>query len=150
MASQKKLVIAALMMASIMLITGVLALITSTKTIPSSGTISGVNLGVYTDATYNTPFTSTLLWGTISNGTTVTYPIYIRNDGKSLSMKLSLSNDTWSPLDANSYMNLTWNQEGTVLAPGGTVTATLSMWVSPTFTTGTDFGVHIIITGTQQ
>lgn len=150
MASQKKIVIVALFIASIMMITGVLALIQSTKTIPSNGTIAGVNVNVYTDASYTTLFTGNLTWGTLSNGTTTTHPIYIKNDGKSLSMKLSLGNNSWSPSGADTYMNLTWDQEGTILAPSGTVTATLSMWVSPTYTTGTDFGVNIVITGTSQ
>jgi hypothetical protein len=149
MALQKKMIISALTIAAIMMMAGVLALIQSIRTIPSSGTIAGVNLGIYTTDQYNTPLTS-VSWGTISNGTSTNKTIYVRNDGKSLSMKISLSNSTWNPSDANTYLTLTWDQEGTVLAPAAYTPANLTLAVSPTFTNGTDFSVNIIITGTEQ
>ena len=149
MALQKKMIISALTIAAIMMMAGVLALIQSIRTIPSSGTIAGVNLGIYTTDQYNTPLTP-VSWGTISNGTSTNKTIYVRNDGKSLSMNLSLSNSTWSPSDANTYLTLTWDKEGTVLAPGAYTPANLTLAVSPTFTNGTDFSVNIIVTGTEQ
>jgi hypothetical protein len=131
-----------LMMAS------VLALLQSSRTISSHGTIRGVNVGVYSDSGCTIPYSS-LDWGTIDNGSQTVKTIYVKNEGTS-NMSLSISNNTWVPVDATSYLTLTWNRESYLLTNGTSISANLTLAVSPTFTNGTDFSFNIVITGTQS
>ena len=92
MVSQKKTVIVALVIASMMAIAGVLALIQSTKTIPTSGVIAGVDLGVYLDSACTNPVYS-INWtaaAPLNPGGDVTQQVYIENRGTT-DMTLSLS-----------------------------------------------------------
>lgn len=135
-------VVAALMMAS------VLAVLQSSRTISSHGSIRGVNVNIYSDSLC-TQLVSSVDWGTIDNGSSTVKTVYIKNEGTS-NMTLSLSNSTWVPSDADTYLTLTWNRESYLLYNGTSVSADLTLTVSPTFTTGTDFSFNVIITGTQS
>jgi hypothetical protein len=64
-------------------------------------------------------------------------------------MTLSLSNNTWIPVEASTYLTLTWNRENYLLANGVGISADLTLAVSPSFTNGTDFSVNVVIMGTQ-
>jgi hypothetical protein len=125
----------------------VLALLQSSRTISSHGTIRGVNVNVYQDIGC-TQQLSSLDWGTLDNGSSTVKTIYVKNEGTA-NMTLSISNNTWVPVDATGYLTLTWNREGYVLANGTSVSADLTLEVSPTFTNGTDFSFNIVVTGTQ-
>lgn len=141
------MLIAALFVAVTLMMASVLALLQSSRTISSHGTIRGVNVGVYSDSGC-TQQLSSLEWGTIDNGSQTVKTVYVKNEGTS-SMALSISNGTWVPVDATSYLTLTWNRESYVLANGTSVGADLTLGVSPTFTNGTDFSFNIVIIGTQ-
>jgi hypothetical protein len=153
LAKKNVIVLAALVIAATLMIAGVLALITSFQTIPSHGTIAGVNLGVYlsapcTDRVYAINWTAS---NTLNPGSFVTQQVYIVNTGTT-DMTLSLSNGTWTPSDANTYLTLTWDLgTTTVVHPGvGNATlATLTLSASDLFTNGTTFDGNVIITGTH-
>jgi hypothetical protein len=133
MASQKKAVIAALVIASIMMIASVLALLTSTKTIPSSGTISAFKVGVYSDAECTIPLTA-IAFGSVSPSYNTNQTMFIKNDspsgGKSLSLSMTIPN--WNavctPLNTTyNVVTFVFNQTGTVLAPTNSVAANITM-----------------------
>jgi hypothetical protein len=149
MTLQKKMVITALAIAAILMVAGVLAL-TSQRTIPSSGTITGINLGVFQDSGLTTPYDAShpIVWGTLTPGTSTIVPIWLNNTGTT-SMTLNLSNNTWVPSDANTYLTLTWDKEGSTLNANTIVAANLNLTVSSSFTTGTPFSVNVVITGTH-
>ncbi len=149
MAMQRKMAVGtALVVALVLMVAGVLALLQSSRTIPTHGTIRGVNVGIFQDSNCTQQLVS-IDWGTLDNGTSAVHTVYVKNDGTS-NMTLSLSNSTWVPSDAPDYLTLTWNRETYVLERGTSVDANLTLSVSPSFTNGTDFSVDIIITGTQQ
>jgi hypothetical protein len=94
--------------------------LTSTKTIPSSGTLNAFKVGVYTDDQFYNPV-STIAWADLNPGESTSQTVYVRNEAGDLSVKLSLSNSSWTPSNANEYLNITWNQQGTILAPSNSV-----------------------------
>jgi hypothetical protein len=57
--------------------------------------------------------------------------------------------NTWNPSNAANYMNLTWNQESTVLNVGNSVATLLVLSVSASVTGITSFSFNATITGTQ-
>jgi len=139
--------VAALVVAATLMIASVLALLQSSRTISSHGTIRGVNVGIYQDAGCTQQLLS-LEWGTMDNGSQTVKTVYVKNEGTS-SMTLSISNSTWVPVDATSFLTLTWNRETYLLTNGTSVSADLTLAVLPTFTNGTDFSFDIVIVGTQ-
>lgn len=145
--NRKTVLLAAFVVAVALMMASVLAVLQSSRTISSHGTIRGVNVGVYQDIG-GSQLLSSVDWGTIDNGSQSVKTVYVKNEGTS-NMTLSLGNNTWVPVDATSYLTLAWNREGFVLATGANVSAVLTLSVSPTFTNGTDFSFNIVITGTQ-
>ncbi len=141
------IVVAALALAAIVVV-GVFA-ITSSRTIPSNGTIVGINLGVYLDAPcINQVFA--INWTAVNPGSFVTQQVYVVNKGTT-DMTVSLSNGTWTPVEANEYLTLTWNLgTSTVVHPGvGNATlATLTLTADALYTNGTTFNGNVIISGT--
>jgi hypothetical protein len=57
----------------------------------------------------------------------------------------------WNPPAAAGPMTLSWNRENTVLTAGQSISATISLNVSPTIDSSiTNFSFNIIITGEQS
>jgi hypothetical protein len=148
MATQKTLVGATLALAVILMVAGVLAIIQSSKTVPSHGHIQGISVNLYSDAGCTLPLTS-VDWGNINNGTSTIYTIYIKNEGTA-NMTLSMTTNTWTPSNATSYVTLTWNRDSYVLANQTSVSADLDLTVSPSLTDGMDFTVNIVVIGTSS
>lgn len=126
--------------------TAVTGILTSSKTISSSGTVKAINVGVYWDSAC-TNATSTINWGSIEPNTTVTTTVYVKNTGNT-QMTLNMTYSGWSPSNAASYMTLSWNQEGVVVAPNAVVTAVLTLQVSSSITGISSFSFNVAITGT--
>lgn len=138
---------AAIIIAAALTIAGVLATIQSSRTIPSSGTISGIGLYLYWDSAF-TNATTSIDWGTLSNGSSVSNIIYVRNNGTT-SMTLNMTVGNWNPTNATGYLTLTWDKESASVPASSYVAANLTLAVSSTFTTGTAFSNDITITGTH-
>jgi len=129
-------------------LTIVTAGIISTQTIPSNGTITTVNVGVYTNPTCTTNCTS-ISWGTISPGNTATYTVYVKNNGNT-PLTLNMTTSNWNPTNANGPIALSWNREATVLSAGQNTTVTLTLTVSSSISSSiTNFSFNIVITGTE-
>ena len=143
LAKKNVIAVAALAMATIAIVV-VFAAITSTQTVPSHGTIAGINLGVYTDSACTNQLYQ-INWTTVSNGTSVTQPVYIENKGTT-AMTLNMTTTNWVN---QSGLTITWDKEGTNVNPGvaSAVLATLTLTASTGFTTGIDFTVDINIKG---
>ena len=122
-------------------------LLMSSQTVQSGGTVNSVNVGVYSDSGC-TQNCTTLDWGAITPGNSVTRTVYVKNTG-TLPLTLSMTTGNWVPSNANTYLTLTWNQGGAVLAAGNSVTAILTLTASSSAGNLTSFSFNIIITGTQ-
>jgi hypothetical protein len=122
-------------------------LLTTSQTVPSGGTISAVNVGVYTDSGCTTNCTS-IDWGTLAAGGSNSRTIYVKNTG-TIPVTLSMTNASWTPSNANTYLTVSWNRQNSVLAVNSSVQATLTLTASANAGNLTSFSFNIIITGTE-
>lgn len=119
----------------------------SSQTVPSVGTITAVNVGVYTESGCTQNCTN-IDWGTLAPGNSTTRTVYVKNTG-SVPVTLSMATGNWIPSNANIYLTLAWNRPNYVLAAGSSVSATLTLTASASAGSITAFSFNIVITGTQ-
>jgi archaellum component FlaG (FlaF/FlaG flagellin family) len=123
------------------------ALLSTSQYVPVDGTVSSINVGVYTDSACTVNCTS-ISTGAVSPGATKTYMVYVKNTG-SIPMNLTMTTSGWNPAAADGPITLTWNRENYSLAPGASVSATLTLTVSDSISTSiTGFTFDVAITGT--
>jgi hypothetical protein len=122
-------------------------LLMSSETLQSSGTVTAVNVGVYSNSGCTQNLTS-IDWGSIYPGNSTTRIIYVKNTG-SIPITLSMTTGSWVPSNANTYISLSWNRGGTVLSVGQSTSATLTLSATSSAGNITSFSFNIIITGTE-
>ena len=132
--------------AALLTLTTIGALSTS-QTIPLSGTITAINLGVFSDYSCTQPVTS-LDFGGASPGSIVTQTVYVKNTGD-LPETLTMVVDNWSPSGAGAYLTLSWNRQDTVLNVGIVTQATLTLTVEQDTGSLTTFSCDVTITGSE-
>ena len=142
---QKTMVITLTLLAMSALAASTFALQTTTKTIPSGGSIKGVGVGVYwnsmcTNATTSIPF------GLLEPGASKSYTLYLKNEGNT-AVTLSMLAQNWSPSAAGTYMTVFWNREGASIGAGQTISCILTLSVSPSIQGIDTFALDIVITG---
>ncbi len=141
--------IATLAIIAVALTTLTSGLLAAQQPISSNGNIqTSVNIGVYSNSAA-TIVLSSLSWGTVTPGTTTNQTIYIKNTGNAAET-LNMTTSGWSPSYASSYLTLSWNQEGSAIASGSIVSATITLSAASSTGNLTSFSFNIIITGTQQ
>ena len=124
-----------------------IAALSANQTIPLAGTVTAVNLGVYSDSACTQPLTS-LSSVSVSPGGTSTQTIYIKNIGN-VPETLTMTTSNWNPTNANTYLTLTWNRQNTILNADDTTQATLTLTASSNTGSLTSFGCDVTFTGTQ-
>jgi hypothetical protein len=122
-------------------------LLSASQTVPYNGTITAVNLGVYTDNSCTQTCTA-LTVGALNPGGTATQTIYIKNTG-TVSETLTMTVSNWNPGSASSSLALIWNQQNTVLTAGQSVQATLTLTAASNTGSLTTFSCSVTVTGTQ-
>ncbi|MCL5877649.1 MAG: hypothetical protein M1540_07550 [Candidatus Bathyarchaeota archaeon] len=127
--------------------TGTYGVLNITKTISSSGTVSTINVEVYSDSACTQTATN-INWGNLSPGTSATYTLYIKNTGNTAET-LSMATNNWSPQTVSQYITITWNRNNAVLEANQMLQATLTLTVSSFIDNSiTAFSNQIIISGT--
>jgi hypothetical protein len=125
------------------------AAITTNQKLTSIGTVTtSANLGVYSNSACTISLSS-IDWGTLTPGGNTTQIVYIKNTGIGVSLALSMVTSNWTPANANGPITLTWNQEGTRLAPGQATAATLTLTVASSIADISNFNTQITLTGTN-
>ncbi|MGA3193105.1 MAG: hypothetical protein ABSD73_11450 [Candidatus Bathyarchaeia archaeon] len=147
MAMQKATLGAVLAIAVMGLMASALGTLVATRTISSSGSVTAVGVGLYTDNTCTTAVSS-ISWGTLNPGDVKTYTMYVKNTGN-VPVTLNMTVGNWNPTSASTYISLTWNQEKYVLPASQVVQAVLTLSVSSSTSGVTSFSFDITITGTQ-
>src|SRR3990172_6250360 len=84
-------------------------ILTTSQTLPSGGTVTAVNIGIYSDSNYTQNCTS-IDWGALLPGNSTIKTIYLKNTG-TLPVTLSMTTLNWAPSNATQYLNLAWNRE---------------------------------------
>lgn len=120
----------------------------SKRMIHNVGKIKAVGVGVYLESECTTPI-SHIDWGLMDPGSSKQFTIYVKNEGN-VPIKLSMETGNWTPPVASYYITLTWDRQDYILAPGGNVSAVLTLSVSPNITGITDFSFEIAIIGTES
>jgi len=104
--------------------------------VPSLGTIKTLGVEAYWDKDLENR-TETISWGTIWPGTSKNVTLYIRSISN-IETTLELRSANWTfrdsnneivagPSDSSSYMNLTWNYNGTIIRLGETVRVEMTL-----------------------
>ena len=137
----------ALVVAAIALIATTAAVLSANQIVPLNGTITAVNVGVYSDSGC-TQTASTLNVGTLNPGGTATQTIYIKNTGN-VPETLTMTTTNWNPTNATSSLTLTWNQQNTILPAGQSIPAVLTLTAASNCGSMTTFSCSVTITGTQ-
>jgi hypothetical protein len=104
-----------------------------------------VQIDVYSNSGCTTKLTS-VVWGQIVAGGSVSKTIYIKNNGD-VGVTLSLTTENWSPSNAANYMSLSWNYDGSTISPGQEKQVTLTLNVSADCPALSSFGFNIVIIG---
>ena len=139
--------IIALTITALALVLTTAALLTNNQTVPLSGTINAVNLGVYSDNAC-TQTCSALNVGALNPGGTGTQTIYIKNTGN-VAETLTMTANNWNPTNATTSLTLTWNQQNTGLPAGQSIQAVITLTVASNCGSMTTFSCSVTITGTQ-
>lgn len=128
-------------------LTLVTAGIIATQTIPSSGTVTTVDVGVYVDDQCTQNCTS-ITWGIIYPNDQINKTIYVKNTG-TVPITLYITCENWDPIVANDCLTITWDQEGKELAVGESVSANLTLSAASDTGDLTNFSVDIVIAGAE-
>ena len=120
-------------------------LVTVTRTLSSSGTIKTINVEVFWDAGC-TQVIADIDWGGLEPGESTSQTIYVKNTG-STAMMLSMTYSGWNPLEAGTYLSLTWDREGAIVAVDEVASAMLTLHVSDTIAGITSYSFDITIAG---
>jgi hypothetical protein len=131
--------------AVIVMMTSALALLQPGTNVTHTGIIETINVGVYQDSAC-TQSLSSVNWGTLKPGTAANRTIYVKNTGNA-AVSLNMTVTTWNPSIASSYITLTWDRQGSLLAVGNIVQALLVLSVSANVNGFTDFNCTTIISG---
>lgn len=121
-------------------------LLSISQTVTSTGTITTVNVGVFSDSGCTQALTS-IDWGTISPGNSVNKTMYVKNTGNT-QVTLNMTTNGWNPANANGPITVTWNKEAATLTASAYTAAVLTLSVSSSISGITSFSVNIVITGT--
>lgn len=138
---------AAVLLALLLLNGTVTGVIQGQLTLPNVGTVRAIAVGVYWDAGCSDQVTS-IDWGSIDPGATVSEVVYIRNEGNA-PMTLSSKTENWSPSTASTYMSLGWDYAGQAIDVDEVVRVTLSLSVSDAIEGITSFSFDIVIIGSD-
>jgi hypothetical protein len=122
-------------------------LLLSSQNMPSGGTLTAVNVGVYSNPACTTNLTS-IDWGTVSPNSTTTKTIYVKNTGN-VPVTLSMTASGWSPAGVSTYIAQAWNSTSVVLAPNAVATALLTLTITNIPQSYTGFNYNTTITGTE-
>jgi hypothetical protein len=139
--------IIAVVIAGILLTVTTAGLLNAFKTVPLTGTITTVNVDVYSDSLCTQECTS-LNVGTVSPGGTATQTVYVKNTG-TVPETLTMTVNNWNPASANTSLALSWNRQNYVLNAGDSIQATLTLTVGTSTGSLTNFSCDVTITGTQ-
>jgi hypothetical protein len=123
------------------------AVLSANQTVPLNGTITTVNLAVYSDSGCTQTATALNL-GTLNPGGTATQTVYIKNTG-TIPETLTLTTNNWNPTNAPTYLTLSWNRQNTILTAGQIIQATITLTVAANTGSLTTFNCDVTLTGTQ-
>ena len=137
----------AVIIAGVLLVVLTAGLLTTTQNVPASGTISAINLGVYSNAGCTVPLTS-ITFGMVTPGTQATQTLYLKNTGN-IAENLTMTVNSWTPSNAGTYLTITWSPTLSTLAAGASTSATVTLTASSSAGALSTFNFNVAFTGSQ-
>lgn len=122
------------------------SLVQTNDTIPNSGSIKAMGLGVYLDSGCINKVTS-INWGVLDPGSNINKTVYIRNEGNAV-VKLLLATSNWNPTSASRYLTLKWDYASQSLSVAAVLQVKLTLAISASITGVTSFSFDINLVGT--
>lgn len=115
----------------------------SSIVISSHGNLKVDGVGAYQDANCGIAM-KYLDWGTVEPGSVKNITLHVRNEGNHVAT-LFLATNGWMPVNASTYMSLSWNYNGESLRPMESIGVTLTLSVAPDAKNIVDFSFNVII-----
>lgn len=122
------------------------AVMERSRRIGNQAAIKAVGVGVYLDPALTVPLTE-INWGVLEPGEEKNHTAYIKNESN-VPITLVLTTENWSPLNASSFVALTWDYDGQLLEVDGSVEVTFTLTVDPAISGIEAFSFNIVIVGT--
>jgi len=119
---------------------------TTPTPIENSGSVKSVGVGVYWDSNC-TDRVSSIDWGTVEPGSTRNVTVYVRNEGN-VPVSLQLNTSNWSPVNASSFVGLSWEYGGESVGPMDVVEVVLVLSVAYKLDVS-EFSFDILIVGRE-
>jgi len=104
-----------------------------------------VGVGIYKDINFTVSVTE-IDWGIIEPGESKNFSAYIVNESN-VPLTLTIRTENWNPMNASSFMTLSWDYNGTQIGVGGSVPVTLTLQVAQTVSGIESFSFDIVIVG---
>lgn len=111
--------------------------------VASSGTVKVVGVTMFWDRACASKVSS-ITWGMVTPGTSVTKYVFVQNDGTATG-KLSMSFGNWTPSSAGSYFTFAWNCTNYVLSRNAVVCARLVLRAMSNISGVKDFAFMIFV-----
>ena len=112
---------------------------------PSPPPEPSIEIDVYSDSAC-TQVISNVVWGDIEVGNSVSQTIYVKNTGDD-GVTLSMSTENWSPVGGTSYLQLSWDYDGSTISSGEVRGIVLTLSVASSVSGVDTFSFDIVITG---
>jgi hypothetical protein len=104
-----------------------------------------IEIDVYSDSAC-TQVISSVVWGEIEVGNSVSQTIYVKNSGDE-GVTLLLSTENWSSIDASNYLEFSWDYDGSTISSGEDREIVMTLSVAPSVSGVDTFSFDIVITG---
>ena len=121
-------------------------IIERSQRISNQAAIKAVGVGVYQDPALTVPLTE-INWGVLEPGEEKNYTAYIKNESN-VPVTLVLTTENWTPLNASSFVALSWDYDGQPLGVDEFVKLTFTLAVDPAISGIEAFSFDIVIVGT--
>jgi len=125
----------------------VLSAIQTSRTVPNTGTVKAIGVGVYWESGCINPVTL-INWTTLEPGQKVNKTVYIKNTSNvPVTLSMTIPYSSWNPPTASNYIKCTWNSEGKSLNVNQVTPAVLTLSINATISGITNFSFDIVIVG---
>ena len=146
MTKTRKLFIGLAVVAAFLLgVASTVAIMTWSQKIPNVATLKVVGVGVFKDVNFTMPVTM-IDWGIVEPGETRNYTVFLRSESN-VPMNLTMYVANWNPENASLYLDLIWDYDDALLAPGASVPITFSLIVDASIPKFPAFSFDIWIVG---
>lgn len=116
-------------------------------TVPSTGSVTTIGVGVYWDSDYSNEVSS-IDWGAVEAGSSKNVTVYIRNEGNTAAT-LNMTTENRNPVIAESYITFTWDYNEQIVDENSVIKAIFTLSVSPDTIGVTSFSFDIVVGASQ-